>query len=261
MKQILAAAAISVLLTAPAISADLRMPAKAPAMMAAAPPAYYNWSGFYIGANAGYSWNRTDIDYYFPDPTFLNSRRHNGDSFIGGGQIGYNWQTGPIVFGIEIDAAWRGGGEGSTFAFANGIDFTDFNTDHHFLATFRPRLGFAANNFLFYVTGGAALGGVEHSYTERRPSVAGASRTIVLDDSRWGWTAGGGIEAGFGQWSVGLEYLYVDLGDETIAAPAAVLGGVAFPPSAVTFDDRSHILRAKLNYRFGGGAAPVMARY
>jgi outer membrane immunogenic protein len=262
MRKLALVFASAALMTASAQAADLRPMAKAPPRMAAVPAPMFSWTGFYIGANAGYAWTRTDIDYYLPDPIFFNSRRHEDGGFIGGAQIGYNWQAGMLVFGVEIDAAYRNARERSTFAFANGLDFTDFDTEQHFLATFRPRLGIAANNLLFYVTGGAALGGVDYSYTERRPSVAGASRTITLDETRLGWTAGGGIEAGFGQWSFGVEYLYVDLGNERFGVGPAVLGGVGFPASSVDFDERSHIVRGKLNYRFGWApAAPVMARY
>jgi outer membrane immunogenic protein len=182
------------------------------------------------------------------------------DGFLGGGQIGYNWQSDKFVFGVEADAAWRDNKASTVFPFPGGLDFTTFTTKQTWLATFRPRVGVAANNWLFYVTGGAAAEGLEHSFNENRPSLAGANRTFSSNDTRWGWTVGAGVEAGFSNWSVGLEYLYVDFNKSTtITAPAQVLGGLPFNVSVVSFDDSvQHVLRAKLNYHFN---SPVVAKY
>jgi outer membrane immunogenic protein len=227
----------------------------------AAPVAVYNWTGFYIGGNAGYSWRDTNVTYSIgPNVVLLpgSVSHRNLDGFLGGAQIGYNWQNGNFVFGLEADAAWRNGSARTTFT--EGPDFVTFTTRQNWLATFRPRAGIAANNWLFYVTGGAAVEGLEHSYTEERPTAPGAFRSLSSDQTRWGWTVGGGVEAGFGQWSAGLEYLYLDFGrNTTLTQPAQVLGGVAFPVTSASFDDSAqHVVRAKLNYRFGG---PVVARY
>jgi outer membrane immunogenic protein len=243
-----------------AMAADMAVKARP------APPlaAVYNWTGFYIGANAGYSWSNADVTSYTiggipvllpPDVT-----HHRLDGFIGGGQLGYNWQVGQYVFGIEGDAAWRDAKKSTVFGFPGGVDFTTFTTRENWFATIRPRAGFAADNFLFYVTGGAAFDGREHTFVENRPSLPGANRTITSDDTRVGWTVGVGVEAGFGQWSVGLEYLYADFGRHTtLSAPTQTLGGLTFLPSQVTFDDSTqNIVRAKLNYHFNG---PVVARY
>jgi len=256
-KLFLFAAAASLLLAGAASAAD--MPArytKAPV----APVAVYNWTGFYVGGNAGYTWSDTNVTYtntgiVLPIGAAANQ---NLDGFIGGGQVGYNWQSGKLVFGVEADAAWRNNRDSTTFN--AGIDAVTFTTRHTWLATFRPRAGIAANNWLFYVTGGAAAEGLEHSYFETRTTVPGANRLISSSDTRWGWTVGAGVEAGFGQWSAGLEYLYVDFDrSTTLSAGPAVLAGVVFGPSSARFDDSAqHVLRAKLNYHFGG---PVVAKY
>jgi outer membrane immunogenic protein len=218
----------------------------------------YNWTGFYAGLHTGYSWGFTDIDYLSGGALVAQPKHHNGGLLLGG-QVGYNFQWGQFVAGIEADAAWRGGTANSTHIAANGLDFTDHHSGQGWLTTLRPRAGWAVNNFLLYGTGGVALGGVEHSFTERRPTVAGASRTISEDVTRGGWTIGAGVEAGFSQWSLGLEYLYVDLGKSTLNMPTQTISGVTFPGASSTFDDRSHTVRAKVNYRWGG--PPIIANY
>lgn len=257
-KLVLTAVAFSVLFAGAASAADL--PARTYTKAPPAPIAVYNWTGFYIGGNAGYSWSDANITYIntgivFPIGPAGNQRL---DGFLGGGQVGYNWQSGKFVLGVEADAAWRDNNASTTFT--AGADFVNFTSRQTWLATFRPRAGIAANNWLLYVTGGAAAEGLEHSYTESRPAVAGANRTITSSQTRWGWTAGAGVEAGFGQWSAGVEYLYVDFDrSATLAAGAQVLGGVGFGASSARFDDSAqHVVRAKLNYRFGG---PVVAKY
>src|SRR5262249_56351758 len=121
--------------------------------------------------------------------------------------------------------------------------------EHKWLATVRPVLGIANNNWLFYATGGVAFGGVEHAVVERRPSTLGAIRTYGEDDTQTGWTVGAGVKTGFGQWTFGVEYLFVDFGRSTVSAPAQTIV-INFPTSQVTFKDTSNIVRAKLDYRF-----------
>ena len=108
-------ASAAALISAPAVAADLRMPVKAPPIVAAVP--YYNWSGFYIGVNAGWGWGDNDVTVApSPDPlsqAFWNPAFAAGaapslfplkqDGFFGGGQIGYNFQAGMFVFGVEAD--------------------------------------------------------------------------------------------------------------------------------------------------------------
>ncbi len=95
------------------------------------------------------------------------------------------------------------------------------------------------------------VGGLEHSLTQRRTTVAAANRTLSDDDVRAGWTVGGGVEVAVApHWSVGAEYLYMDFGSSTLSFPVQVLGGVSFPASAHTFADTSQVARAKVNYRF-----------
>lgn len=226
----------------PAAAADFgNMPTKAPVF---APIPVQNWTGLYIGGNAGYSWGRPSVDYTLGGLPAASTSL-DPSSFVGGGQIGYNWQLGSVVVGVEGDVAWRGGSDGATFTSGNIFGgFAAFNTEQNWVGTVRPRIGFSAQNWLLYGTGGIAFGGFQHSFTETRPGVV--TRTATESETKAGWTAGGGVEYAFNpSWSLGVEYLYMDFGPTTLSQPAA--GPV--PPSSTTFDDNSHLVRAKLNFK------------
>ncbi len=254
-KLLVGCAALAVAVSTTAFAADLTPVYKAPPIVSPA----YDWSGFYAGLNAGYSWGRAPYDYSVGGvPAASNTLKP--ESFIGGAQLGYNFQSGAFVFGVETDFAWRDGTAATNVAAPNGLDTTTFRDEQGWVGTVRPRAGIAANNWLFYGTGGFAYGWLKQGYTESRPSVAGASRTVTDAEIHTGWTAGGGVEfASSNRWSLGLEYLYQDLGKTTLSQPGQVISGVAFPPSSTSFEDRSHVLRAKLNVKFGWDG-PSIAR-
>jgi outer membrane immunogenic protein len=218
-----------------------------------APPAQtpYNWSGAYGGFNAGGSWGNVPFDSTTGTTPFASGTL-TPNSFVGGGQVGYNVQMGSTVLGIEADIAWRHGTERSVLFAPNGLDTLNLGTEQGWIGTLRPRAGVAMDNWLVYATGGLAYGSIKDNVIEARPSVAGASRTATDSDTRAGWTVGGGVEFAptRQRWSLGLEYLYADYGKSTVNQPAQTLGGVAFAPSSSTFHDQSHLLRGKLNYRF-----------
>jgi outer membrane immunogenic protein len=255
VKRVLLATVAAITLAAagqPAAAADIgRFPTKAPV---AAPTPVQNWTGLYVGGNAGYSWGHTDLDYSFGALPAFNSTL-DPNSFLAGGQIGYNWQLGSFVVGVEGDVAWRHGSDAAAVTLNNGFgDFATFNTEQNWVGTLRPRFGFAANNWLIYGTAGLAVGGFKHSYAETRPGVA--ARVAADSDTKAGWTAGAGVEYALThQWSLGVEYLYMDFGSSTLSQPAT--GPV--PPSAANFDDKSHVVRAKVNYKFDW-TTPLMGR-
>ena len=185
MKALLAGLALAVAVAAPASAADLSYPAPA---AYAAPVPVFTWTGFYLGANAGYGWGEAD----FSDDT-------NG--FLGGIQAGYNWQFAgsPLVVGIETDLQ------------ATNIESPTFSLDY--FGTVRARLGWAVDQFLIYGTGGFAYGRGNYE-------VAGLSNK----QTNTGWTIGAGGEYAFSpNWSVKAEYLYVDLGTETYDTVAGPL--------------------------------------
>jgi outer membrane immunogenic protein len=256
-KIIVALLAATTLGVGAAAAADISRRAPAPVY---SPAPVFSWAGFYVGANAGYSWGSTDIGY--STPYAAPSMTTHPDSFIGGGQIGYNWQTGLVVWGLETDIAWRHGSDDATFLFgakttANAPfgtfsgDNAAFHTEQNWLGTVRGRIGYAAGSWLPYVTGGLAYGNVKHSITETlgAPNQAN-TRTISESTTKAGWTVGAGVDYAFaGPWSLGLEYLYVDLGTSTLNQPAQTNRNV-FAADSASFKDTSHIVRARINYKF-----------
>jgi outer membrane immunogenic protein len=208
--------------SASAFAAD--MPARAP--VAKAPPAValFNWSGFYYGIQGGYAWGKSNHTV-----AGVSSGDIDTDGWLAGGTIGANWQNGQLVTGVEADIAWSnvGGSGGSVAACA-----VPCSSELNWIGTGRLRAGLALDTYLFYVTGGAAFGSFEASQ-------AGLGSG---DDTRIGWTIGGGVEAAVSHnWTAKLEYLYADLGDKnTYTTPAGTYN----------VDHKSHIVRIGLNYKF-----------
>jgi outer membrane immunogenic protein len=263
---LVAASALAVALVGQAAAADLPV---GPAYRA--PPVLigYNWNGFYIGANIGWSGAQSNVSWApnltgFPvDGTAIaaaSSNRLTSNSVTGGAQAGYNWQSGNILAGLEGDISLMG--NNATFATSPlaGIPGTSLSesAQMNWLVTVRPRIGYVWDNWLFYATGGWAYGKV--TFTDAVASAAGSIGT-TFQSNRSGWTAGAGVEYGIaGGWSAKLEYLYVDLGSVGgFMGPVGALIGV--PPVIVavpnTLIGTNHnmvdqIVRVGINYRFGG---------
>jgi outer membrane immunogenic protein len=242
MKKLAIAATALLLGTAGASAADLaaRPYTKAPAPVAAV----YNWTGFYIGAQVGYAWGDNSTREFVTAtgvPTgFIQG--FNADGFLGGGHIGYNWQVGQFVFGLEGDLEGADVKGGYRLANLNG---TDFRIDAQ--ASIRGRLGVAFNNSLLYVTGGAAWADMDHTY------VFANTLFETVSTTRTGWTLGAGWEYGFTpNWSARLEYRYTDFG--TFRNNSTV----SFPGFSYAHDPVFHTVRAGISYRFGG---PVVSTY
>jgi outer membrane immunogenic protein len=194
-----------------------RMPTKAPAY-----EAYYNWSGFYAGINGGGAFGNSDLS------NALGSTSYDVNGGMAGGTIGYNWQVGRVVYGLEADGDWSGL-KGST---TNAV-CVSCETSNPWLATARGRIGYAFNRVLPYLTAGGAFGDVKIT----RPGFAGSS------DTRAGWTGGGGVEVAInGPWTAKVEYLYADLGSANCSAANC---GVS-----TSADLTANIVRGGLNYRF-----------
>jgi outer membrane immunogenic protein len=196
------------------------LPAKGPIYVAPV----YNWTGFYVGINGGGGWGTSDWNNAFGNANAKTS------GFLAGGTIGYNYQVGQAVFGLEGDFDWSNI-RGST---SNGICAgTTCETRNSWLSTARGRLGYAADRWMPYVTGGAAFGDIK----------ANAAGFGSQKETKTGWTVGGGLEAAIsGPWTAKIEYLYVDLGKGS--CDVTVCG----TPTDVDF--KAHVVRAGLNYRF-----------
>jgi outer membrane immunogenic protein len=267
-KLFLATTALVVLAATSAGAADMT----ARPAYGAPPVPVYTWTGLYWGGNVGYSWG-TAKDDATESTTVLGgtnvtttSQSQNINGVIGGVQAGYNYQFGTWVWGWETDFQASGQKGGSTFNGVVGgavaVPFT-VATDHKidWFGTTRGRLGVLwGPNVLVYGTAGVAYGQVKDSATLNGSLAAAAvtaSAVSTFNDVKAGWTAGAGVEAALGGgWSAKLEYLYIDLGktELTNAAVGTVGGAVALAISdRRTFRDTDNIVRAGLNYKWGGG--------
>jgi outer membrane immunogenic protein len=234
MKRYCAAAIVTAAVVSSVQAADLAQPVlKAPAV---APAAIRDWSGFYLGGHVG--WAATDKDWF----VFVNGAgtSHSADGFVGGGQAGYNWQSGNWIFGIEADASFADLSGSSacpqiTFTCRSKVEWT---------ATLAGRFGYAFGPVLFYARGGGAW--VQDKFQMDSPFTT----TVSTDDPiRAGWTVGAGIEYAFDtNWSGKVEYGYMDFGHK--------VSGFGAPVEA-DIEQTLHRVIVGLNYRFApAGAAP-----
>lgn len=200
-----------------AAAADMAMPTKAKATPA------YQWTGCYIGLNGGGGAIGTNFQTTVNPGTYLGAAdaaevsndgtgSHDNSNFIGGGQVGCNWQSGTVVAGLEGDFDYFPGNS----SFANntdtlptlGIPFViGQQLTTNYLATVRPRIGIAADRNFAYVTGGVAF--AKASYTESYADSNGAIGTAAASSFLTGWTAGAGWEYALtDHWLLRVEYLF-----------------------------------------------------
>lgn len=250
MKRIVLAAAVA-LAVGPALAADLPAPPppRAPAYVPVVAP-IYNWSGIYIGANVGASFDSQGApNNFIATGPFAGARTsavsHNSTGIAAGGQIGINFQNGPWVFGLEGDADYL-----SNKATVNGR--TAAGTDQHvftldLLSTVRGRVGYAFDRALVYGTGGFAMGDYSTTRTQTTGAfmAATAGTAEAFSTLRLGWTAGGGVEYALGDnWTVRAEYLFVDLEKLTYTFPLANI-------TQATPNEYVHVVRAGVDFKFG----------
>jgi outer membrane immunogenic protein len=268
MKKFVVIALASVALIAPAMAADLS-PAPRPVYKAPPPPPppAWSWTGFYIGSNFGWIGStENNITNTGTDtgtgglgtalavgaiPGSIGASHSN---FIGGGQIGYNWQWTPNwVVGLEADFA--GIASPSTTVISSFSGVTPFQTGYaralDDLGTVRGRIGYLATpSWLLYASGGLAYGETKLQ-TAFGCATCGPPASIVNLTDNWqtGWTVGAGVEWRFApQWSVKAEYLYVDLG--SISSTINYNYGPNSSSLTSTYNERDNIVRAGINYKF-----------
>ena len=261
MRVILGSVAALAMVTA-ASAADL--PVKAPPAPVMAP--IYNWSGFYVGLNGGYSWGRSSRDLNFFNPltgaTFATASGagRDLDGGVFGGQIGYNWQASNWVFGIESDLQWTGQ-QGSTTALCGvacaTVGTTATLTDKlEWFGTIRGRVGFTMTpSVLLYVTGGGAYGSVKTDLALATVTANGVPVTVAGSRStdRFGWTVGAGAEWMFASnWSGKIEYLYMDIGSVSNSVVLPTASGL---PLGANVSSRitDSVFRGGINYHFAPG--------
>jgi outer membrane immunogenic protein len=305
LRRVLLASVGAFALSGAVLAADLTRPPPPPVYVPPAPPPL--WTGFYIGLNAGGTWssnNTVDVDTVtafnnvavlsalgatFAPASALGTTADlpigSSGGFIGGGQVGYNYQFGPsFVAGIEADIQGIASSQGSSslFRVTPRIGFPGDNVDSllsaskraDYIGTVRGRLGWLVTpTFLVYGTGGLAYGGTSSNtsiFSAEVPNTGSTSVTGFGSESttRVGWTAGGGVEWMFlPNWSVKAEYLYYDLGTVTYSngrltsflTGTSTLTFINVSQSSVRFN--GNIVRAGLNYHFNWAPAPVVAKY
>jgi len=286
----LAAAVLSLSVVGSANAADMGvppMPTKAPIM---APPVF-NWTGFYIGGNAGAGWGYESYSGTETNPFGVAAFSGSGTSSGGlaGGQIGFNYEfPNQWVIGIEADGDWANiAGSSSacatytsaaTPALAGIVGFaagcgTDSVTLNDF-GTVRGRLGYAWNNWLLYGTGGWAWGNASGTHTTNcvagpgfpcnpGTGVAFTGGGATFSNTLSGWTAGAGIEWGFlPNWTLRLEYLHLEFDNlATNYTGTTTTGlGTGTVTSHVSSNNGVDLVRVGLNYLFNWGTAPSAFR-
>ncbi len=257
------AALAAVLGSTAAYSADLPTKKEAPAPAVYTP--LYNWTGFYIGANLGgiFGTGSTSVGAYpAADALYFPNSLGNGPSgWLGGGQVGYNYQVGQGVFGVETDLDWTSlshSGSYTSGALPGGTTTltTTGSARMDWLGTLRLRAGFAAtadNRLLIYGTGGLAYGGGS-TWGSVVANGTPLSWYGSNNPTRTGWTIGGGAEYAItNNITLRAEYLYYDLGSQTVttAGNAAVLASPYAPVYAtVKAQYDGSIFRIGANYKF-----------
>ncbi len=216
----------------------------------------YDWTGFYFGGFLGSAWGESkweNVDNFGVD-TFVRPR-----GILGGGQAGYNFQTGPWVFGVEGDFGWTNAKGTKSFPDPVLKFFLSANQSADWIATATARLGYAWNRALLYVKGGGAWIRNNYSITD---NTGGLFQTPEFAaDTRTGLTVGAGLEFGLApNWSAKVEYDYLDFGSRLIT-----IVGTEFIDTA-NIKERVHEVKIGVNYRFGGPglvavAAPVAAAF
>jgi outer membrane immunogenic protein len=255
MRTKIAAATILLASTSLSFAADMAM--KAPMV---APAAIWSWTGFYIGGHVGAGWGTTESS--LTDLTALGGGvipggfaidQNSRSGFLGGGQVGYNWQSGWAVFGVQGDIAGMDvKGTTPCLGFATCTGKSDW------LATVTGRIGgVVADRTLVYVKGGAAWLHTDHTFGV--PAGLGpAAFSVSSDSTSFGWLIGLGAEYAFDHnWSAFIEYDYMDFDKKNIAFDFSPLAGV---PAVANVDIKNKLSIAKvgLNYKFG---APAVGRY
>jgi outer membrane immunogenic protein len=263
MKKIVAlAAAIAALASVNSANAA-DMPTKAP-VYKAAPMAMYNWGGWYVGGNVGYGWgtnsdpNVTFFDgsgigvaaYFAAGGNVMPSVQQKG--VIGGLQLGYNWMLSPTwLVGLVTDFQGSGMKGSATNSFTCAVCSASLQSNSvqtDWFGTVRGKLGYAQNNWLLYATGGLAYGQVKSSGSYVFAN--GLNYAGSVSTTRAGWAAGAGIDYGLTpNWTVGVEYLYVDLGHVSYT-DASTNGLAPFTTFTISNHATANIARATLNYKF-----------
>lgn len=246
--------------------------AAAAAALAVATPAAaqdeWDWTGFYLGANAGMNWGDANNETLVAagggavvlppeDVAAINALALTDSSnggFAGGAQAGYNYQMGALLLGLETDIGFFSLDQEDTITFPSKVLITppvnitiSQRVSSDWMWTVRPRVGWAMGQWMVYATGGLAVANVNLATTYADTATPAHQASLSNDKTRAGWTVGVGGAFKFSpNWSVGAEWLYADLG--TIDAVATSNGG--FATIVTETNPRANILRGRVDFHF-----------
>jgi outer membrane immunogenic protein len=233
--------------TQSAVAADRPLPYKAPPAVVP----IFTWTGWYVGVDGGYGWGTdSDITFTAPATGFTGtSQGFRSTGGFGGGQIGFNQQTGQWVWGLEADIQGSGIRDAFNVTVPSNGGPLGVNAQQrlNYFGTVRGRLGLAVDHSLFYATGGFAYGGVKDNILLTN---GGATALLMRNYTGTGFAVGGGWEYNFAPaWSVKVEYQYIDLGSKMLSGVStnAVL------LNSTNIDAKFHTVRVGLNYGFAWG--------
>jgi outer membrane immunogenic protein len=279
MKRFLLGSTMLLGLAASAAAADLQVYSKAP-------PPLWSWTGFYFGIQGGAGWGTTEdsvtafqcitpggvcgpVTVFTPAGALKSNYGING--LHGGGTAGFNWQNGPVVFGVEGDISGSnidGSGDCANslgHAFNAGNPSASCNTKLTWFATLTGRVGVVVDRALLFVKGGAAWGHFDQNSTIGfvTGGPGGLFLAGAIGNDRVGYTVGTGIEyALWNSWSAKVEYDFMDFGNKSVDM---LFSGTLLAPISTNlfFDDRErvHVVRAGLNYRFNWTGGPIFSKY
>ena len=210
------------------------------------PAPAYDWTGFYMGLNAGAALNNSDIDVDDGTGAFVGVLQDTieGDqtAFTGGAQMGYNWQMDSLVLGLETDFNYLNVHTDDSTDLGGG-NSAHFEAEANWYGTATAKVGFAADNFLFYGDGGLAYG---HSDADGKVTIGGTTYENDQSNVNWGWTVGAGMKWGIDpNWVLGAEYKYVNLGDGDFEVRNAI-GDEVRGDTTMAFS----VIRATLDFKF-----------
>lgn len=249
IRRIIFASVGVIALTSAASAADMYVPGPA-----GGPGGYKDdyvpapWAGFYVGVNGGYGWGTpsskvTDLEIIGGTIIAENSANFTPEGGFGGGQIGYNWQRGRFVYGVEADIQAANIHGDATTGLAPGISATG-STDLDWFGTVRGRLGYTCGSALFYGTAGFAFGGIQDKLSKVDGAGAGS---VSKSETATGYVVGGGVEYAVSpKWSVKAEYQFIDLGKDHLSVDAVA-------PLVLAELDAEHsynTVRVGINYHF-----------
>jgi outer membrane immunogenic protein len=242
-----AAAALSMLLatsmTASAADVYARPAAPPPYVPPAYVPPVFTWTGFYVGGNIGAAWAHRDVTDSLLGVNFNNG--NNDGVFMGGAQLGYNWQVGYAVFGIEAEFDGVANNNNTGTVIIPTVGPIQVTANNRWITTLAARFGVTNGYWLFYgKVGGGWVGTDDFTVTNL---ATGASGTVSNNNSNSGWLVGAGIEWAFApNWSAKLEYDFLGLDSRSFTVPVGFFAGDTFTQS----NRNVQMLKVGVNYLF-----------